>query len=165
MKPEGTSKLRSGVVWYKFSCPKVKWKKDIATGKYHRVCHCERPCTFSPCGRMIYIYPEKDLRTYPGILRRTLHPSFGRQLWHHRPPEAEPLHSDLLLTRITQLIDVVSAAWNKKHQYIRSLMPLIEHVLPLHRTDILLFCASGSWITDILSCVTLIIASCLHFGQ
>ena len=26
-------------------------------------------------------------------------------------------------------------------------------------------CASGSWITDILSCFTLISVSCLHFGQ
>jgi len=33
MKPEGTSKLKSGVVRYKFTCPKVKWVKNRETGK------------------------------------------------------------------------------------------------------------------------------------
>lgn len=38
-------------------------------GNYHRVCHCENPCTSSKPGRMIYIYPERDLRLYPGTIR------------------------------------------------------------------------------------------------
>ena len=33
------------------------------------VSHCEDPCTESSCGRMFYLYPEKDLRAYPGTLR------------------------------------------------------------------------------------------------
>lgn len=33
-----------------------------------RICHCENPCTDSSRGRMIYIYPEKNLRAYPGIV-------------------------------------------------------------------------------------------------
>ena len=71
LKPEGTSKLKSGVTRYKFSCPNIKWEKDASTGKYHRICHCDNPCTSSPCGRMVYIYPEKNLRMYPGTLRGT----------------------------------------------------------------------------------------------
>lgn len=31
--------------------------------------HCDNPCTTSSCGRMIYIYPEKNLRAYPGVER------------------------------------------------------------------------------------------------
>ncbi|MEQ2661600.1 ISNCY family transposase, partial [Roseburia amylophila] len=34
-----------------------------------RVCHCDNPCTTSSCGRMIYVYPEKNLRAYPGVER------------------------------------------------------------------------------------------------
>ena len=34
-----------------------------------QVCRCENPCTTSSCGRMIYIYPEKNLRAYPGVER------------------------------------------------------------------------------------------------
>lgn len=29
MKPEGASKLRSGVIRYKFSCPKAKWTEIL----------------------------------------------------------------------------------------------------------------------------------------
>lgn len=68
---EGTSKLRSGITRYKFVCPKIRWEKDASTGKYHRACHCENPCTDSLCGRIVYLYPEKDLRAYPGTLRGT----------------------------------------------------------------------------------------------
>lgn len=71
MKPEGISKLKSGVARYKFICPKVRLEKNPSTGKYHRVCQCENPCSPSPCGRMVYIYPEKDLPAYPGALRGT----------------------------------------------------------------------------------------------
>lgn len=71
MKQEGTSKLRSGVTRYKFVCSKIKWYRDNTTGKYHRLCYCENPCTSSSCGRKVYIYPEKDLRAYPGTLRRS----------------------------------------------------------------------------------------------
>jgi hypothetical protein len=70
MKHESTSKLKSGITWFKFSCPKVKWVKGN-NGKRRRRCFCKSPCTDSPSGRMIYIYPEKDLRAYPGTLRGT----------------------------------------------------------------------------------------------
>lgn len=69
MKPEGMGILHSGVIQYKFSCPKVKWAKNPGTGKHQRQCQCQNPCSDSTCGRMIYLYPEKDLRTYPSTLR------------------------------------------------------------------------------------------------
>ncbi|MCD7737009.1 MAG: transposase, partial [Lachnospiraceae bacterium] len=65
MKYEGKATRENGLSRYKFVCPKMKWIKDESTGKYHRQCQCDHPCTDSSCGRMIYIYPEKQLRTYP----------------------------------------------------------------------------------------------------
>lgn len=38
---------------------------------YVIVCICDNPCTNSSCGRITYIYPEKNLRAYPGTLRGT----------------------------------------------------------------------------------------------
>ena len=57
MKPEGnTSHLRCGLKTFKFVCPKMSWDK-CEDGKYRRICHCEKPCTHSACGRMVYLYP------------------------------------------------------------------------------------------------------------
>jgi hypothetical protein len=71
MKTEGnTSHLRCGLPTFKFVCPKMTWDK-CDDGKYHRCYHCEDPCTSSKSGRMIYIYPEKNLRAYPGTIRGT----------------------------------------------------------------------------------------------
>ena len=142
LKPEGTSKLKSGVTRYKFSCPNIKWEKDASTGKYHRICHCDNPCTSSPCGRMVYIYPEKNLRMYPGTLRGTaewddtyktrttversinhIKDSFG--LAGRKTRNEKTLHADLLLAGITQLIGVILADKLHQHKYIRSLKPLV----------------------------------------
>lgn len=141
MKYEGTSKLNSGVTRYKFVCPKIRWKKKD-NGKYHRVCQCDNPCTDSISGRMIHLYPEKDLRAYPGTLR-------GTEEWDNtykvravvekaiyqfkdsfciagrRTQNEKTLHADLLLSGISQLITVVLADKIHKHEYIRSLKPLI----------------------------------------
>ncbi len=142
MKYEGISKLRSGVTRYKFSCPKVKWIYDKATGKCHRECQCDNPCTTSKCGRMIYLYPEKDLRAYPGTLRGTpewdstykIRTVVERDINHikenlclagRRTQNEKTLHADLILAGITQLITVVLADKIKHHEYIRSLKPLI----------------------------------------
>lgn len=71
MKPEGnTSHLRSKIPTFKFVCPKMKWT-NCDDGKYRRRHNCENPCTSSPSGRMVYVYPEKDFRTYPGTIRGT----------------------------------------------------------------------------------------------
>ena len=55
----------------KFVCPKMKWEYNKADKTNRRVCHCDNPCTTSSCGRMIYIYPEQNLRAYPGTVRGT----------------------------------------------------------------------------------------------
>jgi hypothetical protein len=141
MKPEGTARRKNGLVRYKFSCPKVKFIKQ-ENGKYTRQCYCENPCTSSSCGRMFYIYPEKDLRAYPGTIRGTSEweetykvRSVVEQSINHfkesfciagrKTQNEKTLHADLLLAGITQLITVVLADKIHKHQYIRSLKPLI----------------------------------------
>jgi hypothetical protein len=142
MKPEGTSKLRSGVVRYKFVCPKMIWEYNSKTKKSHRKCTCDHPCTDSKCGRMIYIYPEKDLRAYPGVLRGTLQwdetykirTTVERSINHFKDSfglagcktqNDKTLHADLILAGITQLVSVLLADKIHQHQYIRSLKPLI----------------------------------------
>ena len=142
MKYEGTSKLKSGVTRYKFVCPMIKWEKNPDTGKYVRVCHCDNPYTTSSCGRMVYIYPEKDLRAYPGTLRGTedwdntykIRTAVERDINHikenlclagRRTQNKKTLHADLILAGITQLVTVVLADKIKHHEYIRSLKPLI----------------------------------------
>ena len=91
---------------------------------------------------MVYIYPEKDLRAYPGTLRGTdewdstykIRTTVERSINHfkdsfglagRRTQNGKTLHADLLLVGITQLIDVILAGRIKQHQYIRSLKPLI----------------------------------------
>ena len=143
MKREGSkSHLRSGIPSMKFVCPKMKWVYDKETKKSKRVTLCENPCTTSLCGRMFYIYPEKNLRAYPGITR-------GTQEWNNtykirvvvekninhfkdsycvagrKTQNEQTLHADLLLAGITQLITVIVAEKIHKHKYIRSLKPLI----------------------------------------
>ncbi len=72
MKREGSkTHLRCGLPSMKFVCPEMKWKYDKVTKKSSRVCQCADPCTTSSCGRMFYIYPEKNLRAYPGCARGT----------------------------------------------------------------------------------------------
>jgi hypothetical protein len=142
MKPEGISKLRSGVARYKFVCPKMIWEYDPKTQKAHRKCACDNPCTASKCGRMIYIYPEKDLRAYPGALRGTsqwdetykIRTTVERSINHfkdsfglagRKTQNEKTLHADLILAGITQLISVLLADKMHQHQFIRSLKPLI----------------------------------------
>ena len=143
MKREGSkSHLRSKLPTMKFVCPKMKWEYNPADKSKCRVCHCDNPCTTSSCGRMIYIYPEKNLRAYPGVER-------GSQEWedtykirvnveksinhfkdsfciaNRKTQNEKTLHADLLLAGITQLITVLVADKIHQLQYIRSLKPLI----------------------------------------
>ena len=143
MRREGSrSHLRSKLPTMKFVCPKMKWKYNPADKSKHRVCHCDNPCTSSSCGRMIYIYPEKNLRAYPGVER-------GSQEWEdtykirvnveksinhfkdsfciadRKTQNEKTLHADLLLAGITQLVTVLVADKIHQYQYIRSLKPLI----------------------------------------
>ena len=143
MKREGSrSHLRCGLPTMKFVCPKMKWKYDKSTKKSKRVCECEAPCTDSPCGRMFYIYPEKNLRAYPGTARGTqewdntykIRVNVEKAINHfkdsfcvagRKTQNEKTLHADLLLAGITQLVTVMVADNLHKHQYIRSLKPLI----------------------------------------
>ena len=142
MKYEGISKLKSGFTRYKFVCPKIKWVYDSATKKYHRECLCDTPCTPSKSGRMVYIYPEKDLRAYPGTIRGTaewdntykIRTVVEREINHikenlclagRRTQNEKTLHADLILAGITQLITVVLADKIHHPEYVRSLKPLI----------------------------------------
>lgn len=91
---------------------------------------------------MIYIYPEKNLRAYPGTIRGTeewdntykIRTAVERDINHIKDTlclagrctqNEKNLHADLILAGITQLITVVLANKLHKHQYIRSLKPLI----------------------------------------
>lgn len=143
MKREGSkSHLRSGIPSMKFVCPKMKWLWDKKTKKSKRVTLCENPCTKSSCGRMFYIYPEKNLRAYPGTTRGTQewentykirttvekninHFKYSYCVADRKTQNEKTLHADLLLSGITQLITVIVANKIHKHEYIRSLKPLI----------------------------------------
>ena len=144
MKREGSkSHLKSHLPSMKFVCPKMKWEYNPVDKSKRRICHCDNPCTPSSCGRMIYIYPEKNLRAYPGVER-------GSQEWENtykiranveksinhfkdsfcvakrKTQNAKTLHADLLLAGITQLVTVLVADKIQKYQYLRSLKPLIS---------------------------------------
>ena len=51
----------------KFVCPKSVIHKTLSGCSLR--CTCAAPCTSSKYGRCVYIYPDADLRLYPGILR------------------------------------------------------------------------------------------------
>lgn len=143
MKREGSkSHLRCGLPTMKFVCPKMKWEYDKTTKSSKRVWHCDHPCTSSSCGRMIYVYPEQNLRAYPGTIRGTeewnstykVRVNVEKSIHHFKDSfcvagsktqNEKTLHADLLLAGLTQLITVMVADKIHKHKYLRSLKPLI----------------------------------------
>jgi transposase len=143
MKREGgISKLKDGTPRYKFVCPKMKWEYKRETKTKRRVCHCDNPCTTSSCGRMIYVYPEKNLRAYPGAERGSaewdgtykIRVNVEKSINHfkdsfciadRKTQNEKTLHADLLLAGISQLVTVMVADKINQYQYIRSLKPLI----------------------------------------
>jgi len=152
MKKEGSkTHLHCGFETMKFVCPKMKWVWNNETKKSKRTSFCDNPCANSSCERMFfYIYPEKDLCAYPRTARGTkegvttykirvtveksihqMKDSFG--IAKRKTRNAKMLHADLLLAGITQLITVMVADKIHKHQYIRSLKPLIAY----HSSDCL----------------------------
>ena len=141
MKQEGNAFSFRGIRKIKFVCPKMSWVRQ-PNGKYCRQCHCEDPCTGSSCGRMAYIYPEMNLRAYPGVLRGTekwnetykIRTVVERTINHfkdnlgaagRKTRDERTLHADLLLAGICQQITVLLANKIHRHEYIRSLKPLI----------------------------------------
>ena len=142
MKYESSSIRKNGLVRFKFVCPKIKYVYDKNTKKTHRECLCDNPCTSSSCGRMIHIYPEKDLRAYPGAIRGTqewestykIRTAVERDINHikenlclagRRTQNEKTLHADLILAGITQLVTVILADKINHHEFVRSLKPLI----------------------------------------
>ena len=143
MKREGSkSHLRSKLPTMKFVCPKMKWEYNREDKSKRRVCHCDNPCTTSSCGRMIYIYPEKNLRAYPGVERGSkewdetykIRVNVEKSINHlkdsfcvakRKTANAKTLHADLLLAGISQLLTVVVADKINQRQHIRSLKSFI----------------------------------------
>lgn len=143
MKREGSkSHLQSKLPTMKFVCPKMKWEYNKADKSKRRVCHCSNPCTASSCGRMIYIYPEKNLRAYPGVERGSeewdktykIRGNVEKSINHfkdsfcvanRKTTNEKTIHADLLLAGISQLLTVVVADKINKRDCIRSLKPLI----------------------------------------
>jgi len=52
----------------KYICPKTKTLR-LKSGGATRRCVCETPCSNSKYGKCIYVYPDKNLRLYPGLSR------------------------------------------------------------------------------------------------
>jgi hypothetical protein len=63
----GTCGKKSHAQRLKFTCPRTKW---INTARGHsKRCFCDTPCSDSAYGRCVYVYPDKNLRLYPGLSR------------------------------------------------------------------------------------------------
>ena len=143
MKPETSdSHLRCGMPTLKFVCPLMSWVK-CDDGKHRRRTSCKNPCTDSPCGRMFYVYPEKNLRTFPGTVRGTeewddtykIRVTVEKSINHFKDSfcvagrktrNALTSEADLYLAGITQLVTVLLADSIRQHKYLRSLKPLIS---------------------------------------
>lgn len=143
MKREGSkSHLKSRLPSMKFVCPKMSWKYNKEDKSTRRVCHCDNPCTTSSCGRMIYVYPEKNLRAYPGVERGSkewedtykIRVNVEKSINHFKSSfcvanrktiNAKTTHADLLLAGISQLLTVVVADKINQRNHIRSLKPFI----------------------------------------
>lgn len=91
---------------------------------------------------MFYSYPEKNLRASPGTIRETeewdstykIRVNAKKSINHfknsfcvagRKTRNEKTLQADLLLAGITQLITVLADDKIQKHQYIRSLKPLV----------------------------------------
>lgn len=110
---------------FKFVCPK---SKTVQTEKgATRTCLRDSPCTPSPYGRCVYIYPDADKRLYPGLIRdseewnrlyakRTaIERSIGTfksvlGLEGRKTFNTATTKTDLFLAGITQLLGVIVAA-------------------------------------------------------
>ena len=116
----------------KFVCPKTSLVATSLHGRSLR-CNCENPCTPSKYGRCVYIYPDADLRLYPGILRgcpewndlyarRTaVERSIGSFKYVLGVEQRKTFNSlttkaDLFLAGIVQLLSVVLADVLHEHQ-------------------------------------------------
>jgi len=143
MKCEGSkSHLKSKLLTMKLVYPKMKWEYNRQNKSKRHVCHCDNPCTTSFCGRMIYVYPEKNLRAYPrveqgskewdkiykiriNVEKSINHFKYSFCINKRKTTNEKTLHSDLLPSGISQLLTVVVADKINHRQHIRSLKSLI----------------------------------------
>jgi hypothetical protein len=121
----------------KFICP----KSIFENGKV--VCKCENPCTASTYGHTAYVYPNAELREYPGMMRGT---EQWTELYKNRTAiertigylknnfavagrktsNVDTTHADFLFAGITQLLGVVIADEIHKHKLARSMRRLLR---------------------------------------
>ncbi len=123
----------------KFVCPRSVRKPGSTT----LVCECETPCTDSSYGRTIYVYPDADLRLYPGIARgseewgglyknRTASERLNAYLKvtyaseHRRTSHERTTFSDMLLGGITQLIGLLLAKNIHQLKFARRLRHILN---------------------------------------
>jgi len=121
-------KNRSGRL--KFICPKAKKSGSTLRSA------CENPCTPSKYPHCVYVYPDKDLRLYPGISRDD--PEFAVTYKHRAAVERSiaslktslcldgrktsnvlTTKADLFLAGITQLLCVLLAGRLNDHSIAR----------------------------------------------
>ena len=119
----------------------MRWRK-CDDGKHRRITSCDNPCTTSNCGRMVYIYPEKDLRAFPGAIRGTddwmntykVRTTVERSIGHfkdsfciagRKTQNPKTLHADLLLAGCAQLLSVVLADKLHRCDLLRSVKSLV----------------------------------------
>lgn len=136
MKPNGICREKGRSTRFKWVCSETHFEN----GK--RVCHCEDPCTDSKYGRVVYTYPDQDLRTFPGLPRDTeewtdlynLRGCVEQTINFFKEPmgignpktqNKKTIKADLFLAGITQLITLILADRINKPEYMRSLKPLV----------------------------------------
>ena len=119
----------------KWCCPKIKFVNR------KRICTCEHPCTNSKTGRVVYTYPDKNFRLYPGTLRGTdewknlykirnvveqsiNHIKTNMGIAGRKTRNALTTKADVFLAGIAQLFTVIIADAMSKPHYIRSLKKL-----------------------------------------
>lgn len=137
-KPEGRCGGKKRSERLKFTCPKSHRDKK---GKcYHT---CKTPCTDSKSGRMTYVYPDKDFRLYPGVQRNSLEWittykkravierelscfKFNPSIQRPNTVNTTTMRSDLYLTAISKLINVIIADAVNNIKYIRTVRKLFS---------------------------------------
>ena len=132
---DGISNEKGRARRQKWHCPKIK----IVNKK--RICTCENPCCSSKTGRVVYTYPDKNFRLYPGTLRGTdewnklykirnvveqsiNHIKTNMGIAGRKTRNALTTKADVLLAGIAQLFTVIIADALSKPQYIRSIKKL-----------------------------------------